>query len=251
MSAVHAALLQRYPREEYALLSEVHDAVGAGGRHVDFMALNLWRSRGLELEGFEVKSDRRDWLREKKDPSKAEALAKFCDRFWLLVTGPGIVRVDEIPPPWGLLELKDGKLSQLIKAPKLEPQTRPWAFTAELVRRAQEEAKHAEGGLRSALREELRKEMESAHQERERLAEARGRQRYDHLAEKVAEFQRASGVDIEREWRFGEIGEAVKFVTSGGLKKAEAELRGLQSRAREISDRIDAVLAPSAKTEAA
>ncbi len=82
------------------------------------MAMGVWPSRGLVLHGIEIKVSRNDWRRELADPSKAEQLARFCDFFW--VAAPeGIIPVAELPPNWGLLELKNAKLSQSKIAEKL------------------------------------------------------------------------------------------------------------------------------------
>lgn len=68
---VVAALRERYPAPEYAFFTEVPDEVGFGNR-MDALAMAMWRSRGLEIHGFEIKCSRSDWLREKKRPHKAD-----------------------------------------------------------------------------------------------------------------------------------------------------------------------------------
>jgi hypothetical protein len=68
------------------------------------MALSLWKSRGYELAGFEVKVSRADWRVELSDASKAEVWTDVVDRWWI-VAPKGIVPVDELPAPWGLLEV--------------------------------------------------------------------------------------------------------------------------------------------------
>lgn len=109
IAALRAAMMVRYPRETFAIMEEVCEFLGGGGRRADALVLNLWRSQGLDLQGFEVKASRSDWLREKKDPSKAEALSKYCvgtdsrvlaaDLRWVragdLVPGQELVGFDE------------------------------------------------------------------------------------------------------------------------------------------------------------
>jgi len=51
----------------------------------------LWPSRGLHLMGFEIKAGRGDWLRELKDPGKAEGIAAYCDQWWVVAPAEVIV----------------------------------------------------------------------------------------------------------------------------------------------------------------
>src|SRR4051812_18306594 len=70
-----AALERRVPRPEYVLLEQVRGATGiteGADRSADAIAMSVWPSRGLELHGFEVKVSRGDWLRELREPAKAE-----------------------------------------------------------------------------------------------------------------------------------------------------------------------------------
>lgn len=108
-SDMHRLLRDRYTKDsgngpQYAYLTHVRDVAGFGAtRTLDALALALWPSRGLDLHGFEIKCSRSDWLRELKDPTKAEVFAARCDRFWLVVSDPAIVADGELPAGWGLL----------------------------------------------------------------------------------------------------------------------------------------------------
>lgn len=107
-------------------------------RSADAIAMSLWPSLGLELHGFEFKVSRADWLRELKDPRKAETFKRYCDRWWLVAGSSAIVRPGELPNGWGMLVLQGDRLVRLADAPRLDPQpvTRP--FLAALLRRADE-----------------------------------------------------------------------------------------------------------------
>ena len=110
-SEIHAALRDRYKPPEYAFLEEVRNDAGFdASRSCDAIAMSLWPSRGLDLQGFEIKASRSDWLRELKDPAKAEAVCKFCDFWWLAVGDAGIVLDGELPVSWGLLVPRGDKL---------------------------------------------------------------------------------------------------------------------------------------------
>jgi hypothetical protein len=71
-SDINAALRRFYKTTEYALMFEVADSTGANShRRADAVAMNLWPSRGLYIEGIEVKVSRSDWRKELDTPSKS------------------------------------------------------------------------------------------------------------------------------------------------------------------------------------
>jgi hypothetical protein len=200
---VRVALRARYKAAEYALFEEVGNATGSKcNRHADAVALSLWPSRGLYLHGFEIKVSRSDWLAEKRNPEKAEEVARYCDFWWLVVGDAEIVKEGELPEPWGLLVMKGDALELKKQASKLDaaPLDRP--FLAALLRRAGESVpalvaeaeargfvRGAESGPRDARLDQVRNEL--------------GR-----LKESLAEFEQKSGVKIDG-WSGGRIGEAV------------------------------------------
>lgn len=90
---------------EWAFMPHVRNAAGFdASRTLDALALHLWPSRGLVLHGYEVKVSRSDWLREVKDPAKAEAFCRLVEFFWI-VAPAGVVKKGELPPTWGLIEV--------------------------------------------------------------------------------------------------------------------------------------------------
>jgi hypothetical protein len=131
-------LRKRYPAPEWALLEEVAPSTGGGTRYADAIAVNLWQSRGHAVHGFEIKVSRSDWLRELKQPEKAEPVYRYCD-YWWIVAPKGIVKDGELPPTWGLLELRTSGLVQTINAPRLDAQPITRAFFASLMRRGHEQ----------------------------------------------------------------------------------------------------------------
>lgn len=136
---VRKALRVRHNAAAWALLEEVADSTGFAGRFCDAMAMGLWKPR--ELHGFEIKVSRADWLRELKDPSKAEAFRQFCDRWWLVVSDRAIVRDGELPAGWGLMARDDADaLRVLTQAPPLTPVAPTRDFLAALARRMVEQS---------------------------------------------------------------------------------------------------------------
>ena len=129
----------------YVCAEHVRSACGVGGwdfaehrartiRTADFIAQDLWEAQGLALHGHEVKVSRSDWLTELADPDKAEAIKRFCDRWWLVVPDPSIVR-DDLPDGWGLLAFgSNGRLRVVRRAPKLDPEPQTRTFAASLLR---------------------------------------------------------------------------------------------------------------------
>lgn len=75
-------------------------------RVCDFIAADKWPGTvGREdlhaLHGFEVKVSRADWLRELKEPDKAETFRRHMHYWWLVVADPAIVRPGELPTAGG------------------------------------------------------------------------------------------------------------------------------------------------------
>ncbi len=153
---IRAAILKRFPSQEYAVMFEVADATGANARrYADAVVMSLWPSRGLELHGIEIKVSRSDYLREANDPAKAESVARYCDR-WSIYTAPGVIAdLISVPPAWGVEEFDGKAFRTLNKAEKTpaEPLTR--TFVASMLRRA-------DGISRAQMREIEERSREAA-----------------------------------------------------------------------------------------
>lgn len=110
---------------EWADVEKVRDAPGFDAmRTADAMALGLWKSRGHELHGFEVKVSRSDWRRELADPAKAEGWCEIVDRWWI-VAPRGVVPRDELPATGGLLETGARGLTVTVQAALLRDERLP------------------------------------------------------------------------------------------------------------------------------
>ena len=235
---IRAAMLKRYPPGEYALLWEVADGTGSRiNRYADAMIMSLWPSRGLELAGVEIKVSRSDWKREALDPNKAEALAKFCDRWWI-ITGPGVIAdVGELPPLWGWQEF-DGKRWVTHKLPEKRTDVAPVSrlFLAAMLRRSDQVS-------RRAVEEHARAAIDAANEaiEKQISGEVERRSReFEELTKVIAEFEEAVGIKIADGWSGGKvIGEkfaafqkldvASKYssfvMTAGSLERAAKDMR--------------------------
>jgi len=135
------ALVKRYSAVSmnesmrYAYAEQVPSGTSWVKRRLDFMAMDMWPSHGLNLHGFEVKCSRSDWLVELRDPSKADEFKRYMDRWWLVVSDRAFVKQGELPTDWGLLVLDNrGTLRSVKAAPFLTALPMPKAMLAGLLR---------------------------------------------------------------------------------------------------------------------
>jgi hypothetical protein len=239
-AAVRTALNKRFQAPEWALFFEVSQGTGSyGGRFADAVAMNLFPSRGLRVEGVEIKVSRGDWLRELRDPSKSEPIQRYCDHWWIAAL-PGIVADGELPPTWGLLELNaNNGLRMKVKAPKLEAEPLGRDFLAAMVRRAAEKASRELNEAVKRATEEERASIEARIAERVKFSTSRHRE----LETAVEEFEKASGLSISG-WSGGkEVGDAVRIVRDLGLTSVYGGVRGLADQARRFAEKADGLLA--------
>jgi hypothetical protein len=125
----------------YAYAEQVPSKTSWVTRRLDFMAMDMWPSAGLDLHGFEVKCSRSDWLVELRDPSKAEEFKQYMDRWWLVIADRAMVKPGELPEGWGLIALdKRGSLRTVTFAPRLTPAPMPKKMLAGLLRATQKTA---------------------------------------------------------------------------------------------------------------
>ncbi len=236
------ALKKRYPEEQYALLAQVRNGTGFSRvtRTADAIAMGLWPSRGLHMHGFEFKCSRADWLNELKQPEKAEEIGKFCHFWWIVVSSKEFVRVDEVPPNWGLL-VNTGRGLRAEKAAPERPAKDPSvAFLASVLRSA--------GRVFTtdvALEAALAKARQEGREEGEKSARANLNLEISEASrdrKAIEDFEKAAGVRITR-WDGGRVGEAVKAVMNGGTKPLMASLQQIQAQAEHLSARASAALA--------
>lgn len=180
---------------EWIVCNEVCEKTGAsGGRRADAIAMNMWPSRGLAIHGFEIKVSRADWVKEMKNPAKAEAIWGFCDYWWLVVSDRSIVRDDELPQGWGLMVPHGKGLSRPVKATKTEAVEPTRGFMASMLRTAlQWRVDRAEIDDRvEQTVKRMRESIEREHQIRGNSDTAT----LKHLRATVDAFEEASGVKI-------------------------------------------------------
>jgi hypothetical protein len=190
-----AALRSRYPENEWALITQVRDGAGWDRRTFDAVAIGLWGSRGHPVHGFECKVSRSDWKRELAQPAKAEPLAAFCDRWWI-VAPRGVVPPATLPETWGLLEARgpEGPIVTVVEAAKREAKPPTAGFVAQLAKRLLAE-RPATAELEAA--ETRGYERGKAAGERDRKWALKNAQhRLEIVEERVRTFEQASGLDL-------------------------------------------------------
>lgn len=236
---IKAALRARFCEPEWALFFEVADATGVRQqRYADAVAMNLYPSRGLEINGFEVKASRQDWTRELKNPEKSAPVQRYCDRWWI-VAPAGVIQVGELPPTWGQYEAQPGgKLRQIVAAPKLEavPVTRD--FVAAMLRRA---SSADEGVIEEMVRAKVDAAREKDGEHIKREIDGRSR-RLKELQDQVNEIERISGVKIGTWGNSEEIGRAVRAVMTAGVLQSYGGIQGMRNTAVAVLKQLDEAL---------
>lgn len=149
----------------WACFDEVADGTGRNcNRHCDALAMSLWPSRGLFIRGFEIKVSRSDYKNELGNPEKAEAVARFCDE-WYIVAPDGLVKdiTTELPPAWGLMVPNKGKGLTTVRAAKfVKGKTVTRSFLAAVFRSAQRSV--ADVLKHHVPRSEIEEQLEKSYQ---------------------------------------------------------------------------------------
>lgn len=203
-------LAARYRTDASEVLFGVRNDAGfSATRTADAIAVGLWPSTGCTLEGFEIKVSRGDWMRELKDGGKSEAFMPYMD-FWWLVAPRDIVTDDELPPSWGLLVPNADGLRVARAAKRLDPKPMPRGMLAAMVKRAStKRARDAEIAKARAEGVEDGKRRAGMHTDYKA-------QEYDRLYEKVTQFQRETGINIQHLYDPKPIATAYAMVKNGG-----------------------------------
>ena len=202
----------RYKMKDEGLLvvGQVGNTTGGGHRRTaDALMIQTWPSRGLSITGVEYKANRNDWRRELRNGSKAEEIAAYC-HYWLLLAPKDVIPIEEVPGGWGLYEIhKTEKMTKLLRTKpppaKIDP-PKPidYGFLAAILRaREAYQPDRAKVDLLVEQRDEIRKA------DFERRIQNRTRE-FERLKKKVAEFEEASGVDINHSWGLDRLGEGLR-----------------------------------------
>ena len=184
---IRKALAERYCEPEWYLGFEVGNGCGANvTRHADAIAINQWPHKGHEVIGFEIKVSKGDLKRELEVGAKSEALAQYCN-YWYLAVPKGLTDGINIPEPWGIIEYADGKLRQKKKA-EFFKNTIDIGFCCAFIR-----------GIRRKDDKELKEAM--AYRERMQIEHLDMKVRselwdYKELQERLVTLKKRTGIDL-------------------------------------------------------
>ena len=224
----------RYQPPEWHLEAEVT----LQGRRLDMVAFNLWGARSYRVVGFEIKVSRGDWLREIADFQKSQEWLNVVDQFFVVAPG-GLVRVDELPAGWGLLELRGSRM--YVKAPATArpgttlPREIAARFFTRLHRTVDELRRQISGQQRAVTIEEsnrIRAEVQA-----EWLA--KGDERLKRLQERVDEYEcLLKDLGVDRDYNPPElIRRAVRLVRQTSIdRKLERLARDTERGGKEQAE---------------
>lgn len=235
-SSIFRMLVTRYA-PGHAVLRQVANGTGARHqyRYADALAISLWPSRGLEINGFEIKVSRYDWRKEIKNPAKSEDVQRYCDRWWI-VCPENVIQPGELPPTWGHLEARANQLRCIVDAPKLESKALDRNMFCAIIRRV-----HEATVPRDEVDEKVAAAVKDTLVMERRLADDRRTQ----VDKVVAEFKKQSGIDLCGTWiwNLGNITEAIALLqdngVSGALKTLDYGLRQIDEGRKVLATAIE------------
>jgi hypothetical protein len=173
-----------------------------GKRRADAVWMPTTWAGGQELIGHEIKVTRADVLVELADPTKHDAWARYCDRWWLVVSSPALVDGLDVPEHWGIMAPPSGRRTRSMTivrpAPKLTPIEAGAGYrrmAVWLANRRTDDANRVAFELQQAKRE-----LAAARQDIERMQSASlaGTHKRDPLAEKVLDICRRARAEANR-----------------------------------------------------
>lgn len=100
----------------------------------DVVIMGAWGSTNHNIQGFEVKISRSDWLNEVKKQGKNDEIKQYCDRFWLVIADEKMVKDGELPDDWGMMIVSGTGLKVVKQAPRLDPKPVTKGFVAMMLR---------------------------------------------------------------------------------------------------------------------
>jgi hypothetical protein len=259
------------------LIAQVRNQAGFdASRTIDALGFHFWPSRGLLIDAFECKSSRSDWLRELENPAKAETFCRLVDRFYVVAGRADLVKVDEVPPDWGLIVPRGGKMTEVKPARVMHagsPAVVEWVRHAGGGRRSAGPRPLPPGFDRSFLVAIVRQAFKLTNVTPEEIAAARkqgfeeGQQHatkrsasykdlYDEMYRDVRAFEEAAGLSIHG-YRFNgqdpkAVGAAVKAALAGDLEieRLEKRVKRVASDAAQIQEHAEKLIEQWSQTTA-
>ncbi len=238
------AIMVRWPmtmrQPRYVTAVQVHNGAGFSYRRtIDAVVFDTWPSGGLKLHGLEIKVSKQDLRRELQNTQKSADWSDHLDQF-SIVAPRGLVDLELLPSKWGLF-IPDGE--------GLRARRKPLMLHAE--KRVDMNRSIAAAFVRALVDRSLSNEASAAEftrgyergkDEGERRMKGSQR-RLGELEQAITEFEQASGVQIST-WQSDQIGEAVKMVMDGGMKRRISyapNIRTLGEQLLKLADELDSL----------
>lgn len=246
-SHIAQAMRVKYPSNAYAVLFEVGNATGTMcSRHCDALVMSLWPSRGLDITGFEFKASRSDWIKELRDPEKAELILQYCDYWSLVVTDEKILMPGELPPSWGMMVLSGKTLKTVVEPKRLEAKPWPREFLASVMRSVSDPVAAID---QNALRQ-AEWDGRQAAEKRAKEHNKRIEQKIEEYVRKVTEFESETGIRVVNRWgglSAKQVGNAIKALSDGSHRKTLDEVESIRFKAeklaRDLAEQVDGIKA--------
>lgn len=170
----------------YIVATQVRPMATHGDSTADAVIIGNWPSKGYEIQGFEVKVSRADWLNEVKKPNKNDLTKQYCNRWWLLIASESMVRPGELPDDWGMMVAHGKSLKVVVDAPALTPKPPTVQFITGLMR----------ANKRAHISEDLHAQYI---QDNNRKIEAKLKKEFADLKEFVKFIEEAFGIELKQE----------------------------------------------------
>ena len=257
-SEVLDALQRKWADGEYLKIREAPVDSARQKRKLDLLVVSLWRSRGLELDGVEIKVSMSDFRKELNEPAKADWWWAHVQRFWIAAPEKLADQVKaELPATWGLLLVSGNRVKIGKQAPNHEAEALPWSTCVGLLRatadcglavqkrvRVQARAQGYDAGREDALRHGGDKRL------RDQLAR---------LRQKISAFEEASGIEIgsfRSISRAHDLGKIVRMVeetvgnpewTTRDLERVVVGLRRQTAKIAELATQLREAMATKEK----
>lgn len=233
---------QGRPGEQYVCIEEARSGAGFQGNdgQCDFLAINTWRSRGMELIGHEVKVSMSDWKAELANPAKAERFARYCRRWYVAMPSALASEVKhEVPPAWGLLSVSaSGRVTETVKPTAREnvEDVPAWWWVGWL---AQVDRQHKRR-LPYLIQEGMGAEREQMRAEIERSVSRQHERQMEQAAAVVAnvdEVRNATGIDLRHLYKH----DLARLRDAWTLLREVPNLDGLVANLRRAADTLESV----------
>jgi len=232
----------RYQQPEHALFFEVRNSTGFNGnRSADALAMDMYPSRGLAVHGFEIKVSRADFLKELKEGAKAEAIAQYCNHWWLVA--PAEVLRGDLPMGWGWLKPTEKGLRIEKAAPAQEAVAIPNTFLASILRSANRASDLVVESAVEKRTASLRDDIDKLAEETAELKRVAIRGDLKEAREAIQQVEELTGFKLNKWGQHKDFFNAVRAVAAVGpdvsYSGARAVMAAAQRTVRDMEKALD------------